>query len=181
METDVFEPQGSIELSRPTALQKLSSDFFSCHDGVHAFAEFIVQKNRTAELKKQLNTKMRVMDAQLEEYREQTRIKLQEYAVRLDEELNRQRCIFELEIQKELAAYEQQCQTHRMQFQEYMERSQTAQKTLQTFGDQLLNIHRLLDMAKADGSDSNKYYLLLSERYRLCWRSYTKIARAISQ
>lgn len=180
-ETKTYEPKEQIELYGSSAMKDLNTSVQSCFDFVCEFTGFITQKKRTKELSKQINAKMRALDVQSEEYKEQTRIRLQEYAIQLNEKIKQQRDLFQLEIQKELAECEQQCREQKISFQQYMLKSASAQKTLTMLGEQLESIRQLLEMAKEDSANSNKYYLLLSEQYRLSWKNYTKIAELISQ
>lgn len=180
-DTKPYEPNGQIDVYGSSAMKDLSTSVLSCFDCVGAFTGFITQKNRTNELSKQINAKMRALDVQLEEYREQTRIRLQEYAIQLDEKIKQQRELFQLDIQKELAECEQQCREQKISFQQYMLKSASAQNTMVTIRTQLESIRQLLEMAKEDGVNSNRYYLELSEQYRISWKNYTKIAALISQ
>lgn len=97
-EIQTAEPLVPINLFSDQALQETKETFLGTFDSMHHLTNYVIQKNRTHELGKQLNAQRKVLDAQVEQAGEQERIVLEEYSQQLKLQLKERKAQLELEF-----------------------------------------------------------------------------------
>lgn len=90
----------STNIFSEKSITETTNTFLKTFDVLGSLTEFIIQKNRTNELSKQLNAKKRVLDANIENFKEQQRLEFEEYTKRLQEKLKFEKEKLELETKK---------------------------------------------------------------------------------
>lgn len=90
----------SISIFSEASIIKTTDTFIKTFDALGSLTEFIIQRNRTNELSKQLNAQKRALDANIDNLKEQRRIEFEEYTKRLQTQLQFEKESMELETKK---------------------------------------------------------------------------------
>lgn len=93
--TESFVP---VDLFSERSLRETEQTFLKTFDLMHSLTTYVIEKNRTQELGKQLDARRRVLDAQVEQAAEQERITLVEYSRQLQIQLKERKAQLELEM-----------------------------------------------------------------------------------
>ena len=80
---DTFRSRDNVSIFSESGIIKTENTFFSAIDVASSLAEFVVQKNNTKELGKQLAYKKQALDAEIDNKIEQMQIQYEEEAKRL--------------------------------------------------------------------------------------------------
>lgn len=143
-----------ISIFSERSISKTSNTFLKTFDALGSLTEYIVQKNRTNELSKQLNAQKRGLNAKIDNLKEQKEFEFEEYTKRLQTKLQFEKESMKLEFEKLKQEAIANINDFSISFEENMKRSQT--------------LHKIISQ-EAQFLETIKVYIEnLSEKYSQC-------------
>lgn len=110
----------AISIFSEASIIKTTDTFLKTLDALGSLTEFVIQRNRTNELSKQLNAQKRSLDASVENLKEQKRIEFEEYTKRLQAQLKFEKERLELETKKLVLEASAKVNDFAISFEEHM-------------------------------------------------------------
>lgn len=156
--------QGGAGISTVKALskkgmKKVFGIFLDCADLLGNVANLIVEKNRTHELEKRLNLEKEVLDAQIDNKMEQSRIEALEYAKRLQSIVKEEKEKIELAKQKIDEEMRMKTQTFEVDYENFMRTSIYFKELIFREKKFLEETQEFIDIIEADYENRKEYVL----------------------
>lgn len=89
-----------VSIFSKDSIIRTADTFIKTFDALGSLTEFVIQKNKTNELSKQLNAKKRALDASVNNLKEQKKIEFEEYTKRVQIQLQSVKESMELEAKR---------------------------------------------------------------------------------
>lgn len=142
-----------------------TNTFLKTFDALGSLTEFVIQKNRTNELLKQLNAQKKALDASVDNLKEQKRIEIEEYTKRLQVQLQFEKERLELEIKKLTLEASKKVNDFSISFEESMMSNQVLYNLISTEAHFLESIKNYIDDL-ANEYAQRKEYVVYCEMQR---------------
>ena len=145
---------------------------------VGSIANYSVQKNRTRELRKQINAQKEAVDTQFTELEKQAQIEFQEKCKRLAEEYKMKSDQLQIELTKAEAEADKAFLESNIAFDTYLKTSEIYRRvfiSIKECSDKLSEL--LQEMQDKDIARNTQYYVKLSEEYRIQIRLIEKYSK----
>lgn len=166
-----FPDLQSINYNKPTSIFSEDSiistadTFIKTFDALGSLTEFVIQKNRTNELSKQLNAKKRALDANIDNLKEQKRIEFEEYTKRLQTQLQFEKESMELETKKMILEASASANDFSVTFEESMRNNKVLHNMIGIEAHFLESIKDYIE-SLADDYSQRKEYVVYCELQR---------------
>lgn len=154
-----------ISIFSERSISKTSNTFLKTFDALGSLTEYIVQKNRTNELSKQLNAQKRVLNAKIDNLKDQKEFEFEEYTKRLQTKLQFEKDSMKLEFEKLKQEASAKINDFSISFEENMKRSQVLCKIINQEAQFLESIEDYIDNL-ADSYSQRKEYVVYCEMQR---------------
>ena len=145
---------------------------------IGSIANYSVQKNRTRELRKQINAQKETVDTQFTEAENQAQIEFQEKCKRLAEEYKMKSVQLETDLTKAEAEADKAFLESNIAFDTYLKTSiiyRNIFSAIKEYSDKLSELLR--EMQDNDIVRNTQYYVKLSEEYRIQIRLIEKYSK----
>lgn len=154
-----------ISIFSETSISKTSDTFLKTFDALGSLTEYIVQKNRTNELSKQLNAQKRALNISIDNLKYQKEIEFEEYTKRLQTRLQFEKESMKLEFDKLKQEASAKINDFSVSFEENMKRSQILRNMISKEAQFLESIKDYID-SLVDSYSQRKEYVLYCELQR---------------
>ena len=149
----------SISIFSEASITNTINTFLKTFDVLGSLTEFVVQRNRTKQLSRQLNARKRVLDASVENLKEQKRIEFEEYTKRLQTQLQFEKESLELETKKLILEASAKVKDFSISFEENMKSNRVLHNLISTEAHFLESIKDYIDDLASDYSQRKEYVL----------------------
>lgn len=147
------------------SIMKTSDTFFKTFDALGSLTGYVVQKNRTNELSKQLKAQEAALDATIDNLKEQQRIEFEEYSKRLQINLQYEKHEMELEMKKLAIEASKKVNNFSVSFEEMMKTNQILLNIIQKEQNFLNGVQDYIDKL-ADNYSQRKEYVIYCDLQR---------------
>ncbi len=147
----------SISIFSEASIIKTTDTFIKTFDALGSLTEFIIQRNRTNELSKQLNAQKRALDANIDNLKEQRRIEFEEYTKRLQTQLQFEKESMELETKKMVLEASTKANDFSVTFEEHMRNNKVFHKMIDEEARYLKSIKDYIENLDDDYSQRKEY------------------------
>lgn len=155
----------SISIFSEKTVATVEKLFYSTHSALDSLADFVIQKNKTTELKKQLRTQKQALDIEIDNGIRQLKIECEEEAKRIQLRIKQKKEEMELELQKLKLETAEKAKTFSFSYEKYI-------KSNKTFLTIIMNEKRFLEEAQSfierigDNYSNRKEYILYCDLER---------------
>lgn len=156
-EIRLTEPSVTADLFSEQALQETEEIFLKTFDLMHSLADYVIQKNRTRELKKQLDAQRKSLDAQVAQAAEEGQITLVEYSKRLKIQLEEKKSQLELEMKALVEETNQQVRDCSLTVEESFKTNRIWMSLIQHERETLDSFQPYLNSLKMDYANRKEY------------------------
>ena len=147
----------SISIFSEASIIRMTDTFLKTFDALGNLTEFVIQRNRTNELSKQLNAQKRVLNASVENLKELKRIEFEEYTKRLQAQLQFEKERLELETKKLILEASAKVNDFSISFEESMMSNQVLHNLIHTEANFLESVKGYIDDLANDYSQRKEY------------------------
>lgn len=156
-EIEMAKPVGLVNLYSEQEIQKTGETFRRTFDMMHSLADYVIQKNRTYEMRKQLDVQREALNAHLKQAEDQERIALVEYSKRLKLQLKEQKESLELELKMLAAETSQKVNEFSLSVEETLRASQLLLSLIRHEQELLDSFQPYLNRLKGDYTNRREY------------------------
>lgn len=144
---------------------KTTDTFIKTFDALGSLTEFVMQKNKTNELSKQLNAQKRVLDASIDNLKERKRVEFEEYTKRLQTQLQFEKESMQLDEKKLILEARTRANDFSVTFEESMRNNQILHNMISVEAHFLESIKDYIENL-ADDYSQRKEYVVYCELQR---------------
>lgn len=164
----------TVDLSYPASMtpdlptiQEVQHDFQESLDCIQAFGDYLIERNRTKALKKQIHTAQRALDVWNEETEKQMQDRLNTAEQRFQCFIAEEKKKFEQELQQSVLEAADQAETMRDNNRKVHFQHQEVQKVLEMYRTYLADLDKQLASLKKDAAADvrNLYFQRLEDDY----------------
>lgn len=176
-EIQTAESVAPADLFSKQAIKETGEMLLGTFDLMHSLANYVIQKNQTKELGKQLNAQRRALDAQMEQAEEQERIALEEYSKRLKIQLETEKSRLKMELETLTEVTNQRVNDFAFTMEEGNKARQLLMALIQHEQETLDSFQPYLTMLKTNYAHRKEY----SQYCEMERRSYEQIRTYLNQ
>lgn len=145
-----------------------------------SICNYIVQKNKTKQMKMQYDYMKSAVNAQYTELENQAYIHFQELTEQLHIEFEAKSKLLAIEVQKAEAEADRLFLEHQIAFEKYFKTSEVCKGIFNILTESAGKIAELIELAeKNDIATNTRYYIKLCENYRVLTRGIEKYTRLL--
>jgi len=151
--------KSSLSIFSEGAVSTTEKTFLRTFNVLDSLAGFVIQKNRTTELGKQLNAQKQALDAEIDNGIEQLRIQYEEESKRLQIRIEQEKKEMDLELQKLKFETAEKAKEFSFSYEEYIKSNKLFRRIITREKAFLEETHRYIEILSDDFSNRKEYIL----------------------
>lgn len=156
-EIQVVQPLVPVSEFSERAIQETEDTFLKTFDLLHGLTNYVIQKNRTQELGKQLEAQRESLNAQVEHGIEQERLTFESYTRRLQIRLQSEKEQMELDIKRFARETSQKVKDFSMTVEEAIRENQLWMRMIERQQNFLISIQPYITQLETDYAHRREY------------------------
>lgn len=154
-----FDTKSPLSLYSETSVATTEKTFLKTFNALDSLAGFIIQKNRTSELGKQLNAQKHALDIEIENGIEQLKVQYEEESKRLHIRIEQEKQEMDIEFQKLKLETIEKAKEFSFLYESYMESNKLFKQIISREKTFLEEAHRYIEFLGDDFSNRKEYIL----------------------
>jgi len=151
--------KSSLSVFSENEIAKSENTFFKTFDLAYNLSDFVIQKNKTSELRKQLNAQKQALDVEIDNKIEQSKIQYEEESRRLQLRIEQEKKEMNLELKRLELETAKKAKDFSFSYEEYMKSNKIFRKIIIHEKAFLEETHRYIEFLGSDFSNRKEYIL----------------------
>ena len=154
-----IDTKSSLSIFSETTVKTTEKTFFKTFNALESLTGFIIQKSRTSELGKQLNSQKRTLDVEIDNDIKQEKIQYEEEAKRLQLKIEQKKQEMDLELQRLALETSEKAKEFTFSYEKHIKSSELFKKIITREKNFLEETHRYIELF-GDNFSNRKEYIL---------------------